>query len=204
MQGFVVWLTGLQGAGKSTIATRVAATLRARDVRVEVLDGDEVRANLSPSLGYGPEARDENTKRIAYVAKLLARNGVAVLCPVVAPERRHRERARAWADRFCEVHVTAPMRVLEERDPKGLYAKAKRGEIADLVGVHQPYEAPERAEITIDTSTESADASAARLVRWLERVAWVPPGAAVDREEDTYEREDEAVVKRRLEALGYL
>lgn len=202
MQGFVVWLTGLQGAGKSTIAAQVAASLRERGILVEVLDGDEVRANLSPNLGYGPEARDENTRRIAYVAKLLARNGVVTLCPVVAPERRHRDRARASVARFCEVYVTAPMSVLEARDPKGLYAKAKRGEIDDLVGVHQPYEEPLHAELVLDSSKEDAQASAARLVRWIEDAGWVP--GAPEREDEAYEREDESVVVRRLEALGYL
>lgn len=202
MQGFVVWLTGLQGAGKSTIAERAAATLRERGMRVEVLDGDEIRANLSPKLGYGPEARDENTRRIAYVAKLLARNGVAVFCPVVAPERRHRDRAREWVDRFAEVLVTAPMPELERRDPKGLYAKAKRGEVNDLVGVHQPYEEPSKPELVLDTSKEDEAASAARLVAWLERAGWV--AVAGPDEDDGYEREDEDVVKRRLEALGYL
>ena len=202
-EGFCIWLTGLQGAGKTTIAGHVEKHLRGLGLRVETLDGDEVRAALSPKLGFTAEARDENTKRIAYVAKLLARNGVAVLCPVVAPERRHRDRCREWVDRFVEVYVKASMPVLEERDPKGLYAKAKRGEVDDLVGVHQPYEEPLKPEVVVDTDAEPPEASARRVIRHLERAGYVPATLGDD-DEHEYARDDEETVRKRLEALGYL
>lgn len=178
-EGFVVWLTGLPGAGKSTIAERVAAALTARGQPVEVLDGDAVRQALSPDLGFSRADRDAQTKRVAFMAALLARHGVAVLCPLVSPERAHRDRCRAWVPRFCEVHVTAPLDVLRARDPKGLYAKHARGEVDTLVGVTEPFETPDAPEVTCRTDQEPADDSARRIMAFLDAAGWLPPEGAL-------------------------
>src|SRR5688500_13503456 len=162
--GFVIWLTGLSGAGKSTIAQEVASELRAAALPVEVLDGDIVRQNLSQGLGFSREDRDTNIRRIAFVAQLLARNGAAVIVAAISPYRAAREEARAQIGRFIEVHVTCPLDELVRRDTKGLYAKALRGELANFTGVSDPYEPPLSADIVVDTSAEPAAESAAKVL----------------------------------------
>lgn len=173
-QGFTVWLTGIQAAGKTTLAQAVERELRARGLRVENLDGDEVRKAISPNLGYTEEARDENTRRLAWLAQLLSRNGVAVLVAAVSPRRHHRDRARAMNPRFVEVFVKASIPTVEARDPKGLYAKARRGEVTDLAGIHQPYEAPLACEVVCDTDRERVEACTARILGALEAKGYVP------------------------------
>ncbi len=165
--GFVVWFTGLSGAGKSTIAQALAPILRDAGLRVEVLDGDEVRQHLSKGLGFSKEDRDINVRRIGYVAKLLARNGVAVLVAAVSPYRDTRAEVRGWAKDFIEVHVSCPLDELVRRDPKGLYAKAVRGEIANFTGVSDPYEAPDRPEVLVSTDREGVEESVAKVLNAL-------------------------------------
>ena len=175
--GLTIWLTGLSGAGKSTIADRVAEELRDRGLPVEVLDGDEVRRNLSAGLGFSKEDRDTNIRRIGYVAELLTRHGVVVLVAAISPYREVRSEMRDRIGRFLEVYVECPINVLAERDVKGLYRKALAGEIDHFTGVSDPYEAPEDPDVWIDSSAETIDESVAKVMTAIEGLAW--PGVAV-------------------------
>ncbi|GAA3660051.1 adenylyl-sulfate kinase [Streptomyces chitinivorans] len=169
--GATVWLTGLPSSGKTTVARATAELLRRRGRRVEVLDGDEVRRTLSAGLGYSREDRNSNVERIGRVAQVLARNGVTVLVPVIAPYAASRDLVRSWhresRTEFLEVHVAAPVEVCSERDVKGLYARRDAGEISGLTGVDDPYEEPAAPDLRIDSHTESVDRSAARLLALL-------------------------------------
>jgi adenylyl-sulfate kinase len=166
--GFVLWLTGLSGAGKSTIANAVAPSLADRGHRVEVLDGDEVRTNLCQGLGFSREDRDTNIARIGYVAGKLAKHGVAVVVAAISPYREARDKVRAGVDDFVEVHIAAPVSTCAERDVKGLYAKALAGEIKNFTGVSDPYEAPLEPEITLHTERETVQESVGAVLAWLE------------------------------------
>jgi adenylylsulfate kinase len=169
-RGLTVWLTGLPSAGKSTIAELVAEELRAYgDRRVEVLDGDVVRTHLSKGLGFSKEDRDENIRRIGFVASLLARNGVTVVVAVVSPYREARDAARAMhhRDGFLEVHVATPVEVCSERDVKGLYRKQREGRLQGLTGVDDPYEAPSSPELRLSTESETALRSAQRVLNLI-------------------------------------
>jgi adenylyl-sulfate kinase len=177
--GLCVWLTGLSGSGKSTLA---AGQLRDRGHRVEVLDGDDVRQNLCAGLGFSREDRDVNVRRIAWVADLLARNGVVTFVAAVSPYRRPRDEARArMGERFVEVHVRASVATCEERDVKGLYQRARAGEIQGFTGVSDPYEEPLAPELVLETEEESPDQSADRLVELVEQrlMGAAPVGAAL-------------------------
>ncbi|WP_179815933.1 adenylyl-sulfate kinase [Allostreptomyces psammosilenae] len=164
--GATVWLTGLPSAGKTTIATALADRLRAAGRRVEVLDGDEIRTFLSAGLGFSKEDRHTNVQRIGFVAELLARNGVLVLVPVIAPyadsRAAVRDRHAAHGTPYLEVHVATPLEVCSERDVKGLYAKQRAGELTGLTGVDDPYEPPTDPDLRIETQAgtvqDSADA----------------------------------------------
>jgi adenylyl-sulfate kinase len=175
--GLTIWLTGLSGAGKSTIAERVAGELRERGLPVEVLDGDEVRRNLSAGLGFSKEDRDTNIRRIGYVAELLTRHGVVVLVAAISPYREVRSEMRDRIGRFLEVYVECPINVLAERDVKGLYRKALAGEIDHFTGVSDPYEAPDDPDVWIDSSVETIDESVAKVMTAIEGLA--RPGVAV-------------------------
>ena len=166
--GFVLWLTGLSGAGKSTIAAKLTPVLGERGHRVELLDGDEVRTNLCQGLGFTRADRDTNIARIGYVAGKLAKHGVAVVVAAISPYRQARDQVRAAVDNFVEVHVAAPVEVCAERDVKGLYAKALAGELSNFTGVSDPYEPPLAPEIVLHTETESVDDSVHQLLAWLE------------------------------------
>jgi adenylylsulfate kinase len=166
--GLVLWLTGLSGAGKSTVAAKLAPALAERGHRVELLDGDEVRTNLCQGLGFSRADRDTNIARIGYVAGKLAKHGVVVLVAAISPYRQARDQVRASVDRFVEVHVAAPVRVCAERDPKGLYAKALSGELPHFTGVSDPYEPPPAPEIVLHTEDQSVDESVHQLLTWLE------------------------------------
>jgi adenylylsulfate kinase len=166
--GFVLWLTGLSGAGKSTIANEVAPRLAERGHRVEVLDGDEVRTNLCQGLGFSREDRDTNIARIGYVAGKLAKHGVAVVVAAISPYREARDKVRAGVESFVEVHVAAPVSTCAERDVKGLYAKALAGEIKNFTGVSDPYEAPLEPEIALHTERETVQESVGQVLDWLE------------------------------------
>ena len=172
--GFILWFTGLSGAGKSTLAEYLTPVLRDSGVKVEVLDGDEVRENLSKGLGFSKEDRDTNIRRIAYVANLLARNGVCSITAAISPYRSVRAEARAMAENFVEVYVEAPLEVVEERDTKGLYKKARAGIIQNFTGISDPYEAPESAEVTVHTGSESVEESAQRVLEYLRSKNLIP------------------------------
>jgi len=169
-KGFTVWFTGLSGAGKTTIASRLEAVLRERGRKVEVLDGDAVRANLSKGLGFSKEDRDTNIRRIGFVCKLLSRNGVVVLAAAISPYREVRDEVRRDIGDFVEVFVTCPLDELVRRDVKGLYARALRGEIPNFTGVSDPYEEPLSPEIVVRTDLETVEASVARIVTRLEEL----------------------------------
>lgn len=168
-KGFVVWFTGIPAAGKSTLAAELQERLEARGLAVENLDAEEVRRMLSPNLGFTEQARDENTKRLAWFAHKLSSHGVNVLVAAVSPRRSHRDRAREWCEKFVEVFVECPVAVCQQRDPKGLYARAARGEVGDIAGLHQPYEAPLKAEVVVKTAENSvAECVAAVMARLRE------------------------------------
>jgi adenylylsulfate kinase len=175
-RGFTLWLTGLSGAGKSTLAGALAERLREDGAAVEVLDGDEVREHLSKGLTFSREDRDLNVRRIAYVAKLLCRNGVAVITAAISPYRELRDEARVKMDgRFIEAYVKASVEECERRDVKGLYAKARAGEIQEFTGVSDPYEAPENPELVIETESQTPEESAQQILDYLEEQGLVPP-----------------------------
>lgn len=167
-QGFILWFTGLSGAGKSTLAQYLTPKLVELGTKVEVLDGDEVRENLSKGLGFSKEDRDTNIRRIGFVANMLARNGVcsvtAAISPYTSVRNECRERSQAA---FIEIYVEAPLEVVEERDTKGLYKKARAGEIKNFTGISDPYEAPESPEITVHTGKESIEESGDKILGYL-------------------------------------
>ena len=173
-EGFGVWLTGLPASGKTTIARALEKALRRRGLRVEVLDGDEVRRNLSPDLGFTRKDRETHARRVAYVAKLLVRNGVAVIVGLISPYRNFREHARKQIGNFVEVWVKCPLEECMRRDPKGLYERALRGEISDLTGIQDPYEEPLNPEVTVDTSKESVEESVNKIIKKLENLGYLP------------------------------
>lgn len=163
-RGCVIWFTGLSGSGKTTIAHEVEERLLDAGVPVEVLDGDVVRENLSKGLGFSKEDRDINIRRIAFVAHLLQRNGVFVITAAISPYRAIRDEARLMIKDFVEVFADAPLEVCEERDVKGMYAKARAGEIKGFTGIDDPYEAPESPEVVCATDRESVEDSAQKVI----------------------------------------
>ena len=174
-KGFTLWFTGLSGSGKSTITGHVVDALKARGSKVEVLDGDIVRENLSKGLGFSKEDRDTNIRRIAFVADILSRNDVPVITAAISPYREIRAEAREMMDgRFVEACVKASVEVCEQRDTKGLYAKARSGEIKEFTGVSDPYEPPENPELVLDTEHESPEESAQKIVAYLEERDLIP------------------------------
>jgi adenylylsulfate kinase len=177
-KGFTLWFTGLSGAGKTTLATKLVGELQAREVKVELLDGDEVRTNLSKGLGFSKEDRDTNIRRIGYVSRLLSRNGVGVIAAAISPYREVRDEVRRGVERdgadFIEVYVKCPIDVLAERDVKGLYKKALAGEITGFTGISDPYEEPLAPDITIETDKDEVEVSAATIIDELVRRGLVP------------------------------
>jgi adenylylsulfate kinase len=176
-QGFTIWLTGLSGAGKSTIAERLQHELIARGRKVEVLDGDVVRTHLSKGLGFSKEDRDTNILRIAFVCSLLTRHGVAVISAAISPYNEARRQARQQIGDFVEVYVQCPLEELTRRDVKGLYARALRGELANFTGVSDPYEPPVDPEVTVNTARETIDESVAKILEVLESRGYVQAAA---------------------------
>lgn len=162
-QGATIWLTGLSGSGKSTVANLVAKRLRAAGAKVEVLDGDVVRTNLSKGLGFSKEDRDTNIRRIGFVCSLLSRNGVIAIAAAISPYKQIRDEVRATTTNFVEVFADCPLDTLIERDVKGLYKKALAGEIKNFTGVSDPYEAPEKPEVRIDSGKQTPEESAAAV-----------------------------------------
>ncbi|MCB9592150.1 MAG: adenylyl-sulfate kinase [Sandaracinaceae bacterium] len=170
-----LWLTGLSGSGKSTLARRVERQLVEREVQAYVLDGDNVRHGLNADLGFSPEAREENIRRVGEVARLLVDSGAIVLAAFISPyvADRARVRERFEAGTFVEVHVATPIEECERRDPKGLYRRARAGDIPDFTGIDAPYEAPASPEIRVDTTGTELDDCAAQIVAWLVEAGFV-------------------------------
>lgn len=172
-RGVTVWFTGLSGAGKTTLSRWVAEQLRTNGRRVEILDGDEVRRTLTRGLGFSKEDRDENIRRIGHVAHLLARNGVIVLVAVISPYREVRDEVRRLIGDFIEVYVNAPLEVCEQRDQKGLYRKARAGEIRGFTGIDDPYEPPLAPEVECRTDLESVEQSGTKVLAALRERGYI-------------------------------
>lgn len=171
--GFVVWLTGLPGSGKSTIATLLAEKIQGMSRRVEVLDGDEVRKNLSPDLGFSRQDREIHAKRVAYVSHLLARNGIVVIVALISPFRESREYARKLIGRgnFIEVWTKCSIETCRKRDPKGLYKMADEGKITNLTGVQDPYEPPQNPDVIVDTEISAPESCVNTIMTKIAKLA---------------------------------
>jgi adenylyl-sulfate kinase len=182
-KGFTLWFTGLSGAGKSTLSVPIAERLKQLGHRVEVLDGDVVRTNLSKGLGFSKEDRDTNIRRIGFVANLLSRNGVAAITAAISPYRDIRDEVRAMVSAdgagFVEVYVHCPIDVLAERDVKGLYKKALAGEIKNFTGVSDPYEAPLAPEVVVDSSKETVAESVQKILAKLLELGYLEASARI-------------------------
>jgi adenylyl-sulfate kinase len=209
VRGFTLWFTGLSGAGKTALAKALEPVLKERGLKVERLDGDIIRQCLTKDLGFSKEDRDTNIERVTFVAKLLTRNGVAVLCSFISPYIARREKSRAEIGEFVECYIECPLEVLIERDVKGLYKKALAGEIASFTGISDPYEAPPNPEIVVNSSTQTIEESMAIILDRLEELGYVsradsgPPTSPVDGD-GAYSEEEEQEVADRLRALGYI
>lgn len=200
MKGFTLWFTGLSGAGKTTLSRMVEEALLERGLRVEVLDGDVVRQNLSRGLGFSKEDRDINIRRIGFVCHLLTRNDVVAIAAAISPYRAIRNENRTLIKSFVEVFCKCPIPVLKDRDPKGLYEKALKGEIKHFTGIDDPYEEPLDAEVVVETDKETVEQSLNKILRTLELMNLIPPSGM----EDEYTEEEEEKIKERLRSLGYI
>lgn len=199
MKGFTLWFTGLSGSGKSTLAHEMEGVLLERGHKVEILDGDIVRLNLSKGLGFSKEDRDINIRRIGFVSNLLTRNDVVAIAAAISPYKAVRNENRKLVGRFVEVYCACPIMVLKDRDPKGLYEKALRGEIKNFTGVDDPYEPPDAAEVICNTDTESVQQSVGKILKTLELLGYIPPVDDIE-----YSKEEEEIIKQRLRDLGYI
>ena len=199
-KGFTLWFTGLSGSGKTALARGVESILRERGMKVEVLDGDIIRQNLSKGLGFSKEGRDTNIKRIGFVCKLLTRNGVVAIGSAISPYREVRDFVRQDIGDFVLVYVKCPLEVLIQRDVKGLYQKALSGEIPNFTGISDPYEEPLDPEIIIDTAVESSQESIGKIIAKLEELEYIPPAP----QQPVYSEEEEKEIEDRLRALGYI
>ncbi|MBN1579267.1 MAG: adenylyl-sulfate kinase [Anaerolineae bacterium] len=197
-KGFTLWFTGLSGSGKTALAKLLEPELRKRGLKVERLDGDIVRQSLTRDLGFSKEDRDKNIERVTFVAKLLTRNGVAVLCSFISPYIARRDKSRKEIGNFVECYVECSLEKLIERDVKGLYKKALAGEIQNFTGVSDPYEAPPNAEIVVNSGTQTIEESMQIILDRLVELGYLSP------EDEVYSEEDEAEVEDRLRALGYI
>jgi len=194
-KGFTLWFTGLSGAGKTTLARLIESEIKARGHKVEVLDGDIIRTNLSKGLGFSKEDRDTNIRRIGFVCNLLTRNNVVAIAAAISPYRAVRDEVRRDIGAFVEVYVRCPIDVLAERDVKGLYKKALAGEIKNFTGVDDPYESPLAAEVIVDTDTETPEESATRILAKLEEMSLLAARVF-------YSEADEEEMGRPVEAPG--
>ena len=172
-RGVTVWFTGLSGAGKTTISQAITKRLKKAGCKLEVLDGDIVRTNLTKGLGFSKEDRDENIRRIGFVSHLLTRNGVIVLVSAISPYREIRQEVRERIGDFAEVYVNAPLAECEKRDVKGLYKRARAGEIKGFTGIDDPYEAPENPEIECRTDLEELDESVEKVLSKLTEMGYL-------------------------------
>jgi adenylyl-sulfate kinase len=199
-RGVTIWFTGMSGTGKTALAMPLEQELRRRGLKVERLDGDIVRQSLTRDLGFSKEDRDKNIERVTFVAKLLTRNGVAVLCSFISPYRAVRAMVREEVGNFVEIYCHAPLEILVERDVKGLYKKAIAGEIKNFTGISDPYEPPENPDVVVDSGAETIEGSLDKILHKLEALGYLPP-AEMD---DAYTADEEAEIEARLAALGYL
>ena len=174
-QGFVIWLTGLPGSGKTTIAQKLLKELKQRNLKVELFDGDEVRRNLSKGLGFSKEDRDTHNKRIIYVCELLTRNSVNTIVSLISPYRSTRAYARQNLPKFVETYLKCSIEECIRRDPKGLYKKALAGEITNMTGIQAPYEEPQNPELTLDTENDSSNFNLSKTIKKLEELRYVTP-----------------------------
>lgn len=201
-KGVTVWFTGMSGAGKTALAIPLEKMLKERGLKVERLDGDIVRQSLTRDLGFSKEDRDKNIERVTFVAKLLTRNGVAVLCSFISPYREVRANVKKQVGNFVEVYCYASLETLIARDVKGLYKKAIAGEIENFTGISDPYEAPENPDVAIDSGSETIEESLAKIMSKLEELGYVPP--IQESKDSAYTENEEAEIEARLTALGYL
>ena len=199
MEGFTLWFTGLSGSGKSTLAERIKNELLERGMKVELLDGDEFRTTISKGLGFSKEDRDTNIRRIGYVAKLLTRNGVVAITAAISPYRDTRDEQRQKIGRFFEVYTECDLDTLEARDVKGLYKKARAGQIKNFTGVDDPYEPPTSPEVKCNTASESQDVSYERVLAALEARGLIKQGGG-----DGVDQAAEAAAMRSLKAKGFI
>lgn len=172
-EGFAIWITGLPGSGKTTIAKQLQPMLEERGLGVEVFDGDWVRKELSPDLGFSKEDRELHNKRVIHMSELLVKHGVVVIICLISPYREIRHYAREQIGNFVEVWTKASIETCIQRDPKGLYAKALKGEIKDMTGIQHPYEEPDNPEVTVDTETETPEKSANTIMQTLIRMGYM-------------------------------
>ncbi len=204
-KGFTLWFTGLPCSGKTTISQAVARELRNRGIKLEVLDGDVVRQNLSKELGFSREDRRTNCLRNGFVAKLLTRNDVVTLAALISPYRKTRQELMERVPNFHLVFVDCPVEVCADRDVKGMYAKAKRGEIPNFTGISDPYQEPENPDLHIKSSEETIKESTGRVLNYLEENNLIPSVRTGSEEVVSgYEKEEAKKVQERLESLGYL
>jgi adenylyl-sulfate kinase len=199
MKGFTLWFTGLSGSGKSTLANELEGMLLERGCKVEILDGDVVRTNLSKGLGFSKEDRDINIRRIGWVCHVLTRNDVVAIAAAISPYEAIREENRKMIGRFVCVYCECSIDDLKARDPKGLYEKALRGEIKNFTGIDDPYEPPVKPEVVCHTGKETMEESLTKIIKTLELLGYIPPVAG-----EKYNAEQEAKIKQRLKDLGYL
>lgn len=178
-RGVTLWFTGLSGAGKTTISKAVAEALRTKGYKLEILDGDVVRTNLTKGLGFSKEDRDENIRRIGFVSHILTRNDVVVLVSAISPYREIREEVREKIGNFVEVYVNAPLNVCEGRDVKGLYKRARSGDIKGFTGIDDPYEPPIDPEVECRTDLEDESESVAKVLKKLEELGYFAQASAV-------------------------
>jgi adenylyl-sulfate kinase len=203
-KGFTLWFTGLSGAGKTALAKELEPVLQERGLNVERLDGDIVRQSLTKDLGFSKEDRDTNIERVTFVAKLLTRNNVAVLCSFISPYTARRDKSRAMIGEFVECYIECPLEVLIERDVKGLYKKALAGEIKNFTGISDPYEAPSNPEIVVNSATQTIKESLSIILERLEDLGYIPPASEPVDGDGAYSDEEEQEVQDRLRALGYI
>ena len=173
MKASVIWLTGIPGSGKTTLALELQKFYQQKNLPVEILDGDEIRKTLSKDLGFSPEDRKEHNRRVIFVAQILAKNGVTTIIPLISPYRETRANARKEIPNFVEVWVKASVDECKKRDPKGLYKKALAGEIKNLTGLQAPYEEPENAELVLDTEKHSVEESTELITSTLKKLGYL-------------------------------
>ncbi|GGE47157.1 adenylylsulfate kinase [Pedobacter psychrotolerans] len=184
INGFTIWLTGLSGAGKTTIAEKLCLALNKRQVPCETLDGDVIRENLSKGLTFSREDRDINVLRIGFVAALLSRNGVGVIVSAISPYQEARQQVRAKIKNFIEVYIKCPIEECERRDVKGLYKKVRSGALTGFTGISDPYEEPRHPEIICFTDTETVEISVNKIISYLEEAGYLPTLSLMDTLQD--------------------